>query len=76
MRKVERQIKIITAGNSAIYAIRKSDYIGVDPIRYHDSAMPLEAALNDKRALYNDIMRKLWPMKWPVKRLKMSIKEK
>jgi len=54
MRKVESKIKTITAGNGAIYAIRKREYVEFDPIRCHDSAMPLEAALNNKRALYNE----------------------
>ncbi|ERM92708.1 hypothetical protein O163_03670 [Caldanaerobacter subterraneus subsp. yonseiensis KB-1] len=54
MRKVESDIKTITAGNGAIYAIRKSDYVDFPPIMSHDSAMPLYAALNNKRAVYNE----------------------
>ena len=54
MRKIESDIKTITAGNGALYAIRKSEYVVFDPIECHDSAMPLEAALNNKRALYNE----------------------
>lgn len=54
MRKMESNIKTITAGNGAIYAIRKNEYIEVDPIRCHDAAIPLEAALRGKRALYNE----------------------
>lgn len=53
MRKVESDIKTITAGNGAIYAIRKSEYVDFDPITCHDSAMPLYAGINNKRALYN-----------------------
>lgn len=53
MREIESNIKTITAGNGALYAIKKSEYVYFDPIKSHDSAMPLEAALNHKRALYN-----------------------
>lgn len=54
MRKIESDIKTITAGNGAIYAIRKSEYIDFPPIRCHDSAMPQYAGLNNKRAVYNE----------------------
>lgn len=54
MRKMESDIKTITAGNGAIYAIRKSEYIDFPPIRCHDSAMPQYAGLNNKRAVYNE----------------------
>lgn len=53
IRKLESDIKTITAGNGAIYAIKRSEYVYFDPIRCHDSAMPLYAGLNNKRALYN-----------------------
>ncbi|MBB5174561.1 glycosyltransferase family 2 protein [Texcoconibacillus texcoconensis] len=54
MRKVESDVKTITAGNGAIYAIRKSDYVDFDPIRSHDSAMPSHAALIHKKAIFNE----------------------
>lgn len=54
MRKIESDIQTITAGNGAIYAIRKSEYVDFDPIRCHDSAMPKYAGLNNKRAIYNE----------------------
>lgn len=54
MRKMESNIKTITAGNGALYAIRTNEYVNFDPIRSHDSAMPLEAALKSKRAIYNE----------------------
>ncbi|MBX9954127.1 glycosyltransferase family 2 protein [Peribacillus simplex] len=53
MRKVESNIKSITAGNGAIYAIRKSQYVDFNPIECHDSAMPLYAGIDNKRAVYN-----------------------
>lgn len=54
IRKAESDIKTITAGNGAIYAIRKDEYVDFDPIRCHDSAMPQHAGLNNKRAIYNE----------------------
>jgi cellulose synthase/poly-beta-1,6-N-acetylglucosamine synthase-like glycosyltransferase len=53
MREVESKFGSITAGNGAIYAIRKSDYVNFDPIKSHDSAMPIESVLMGKRAVYN-----------------------
>lgn len=53
MREIESKFASITAGNGAIYAIRKSDYIEFDPIKCHDSAMPIESVLMGKRAVYN-----------------------
>lgn len=54
MRKIESNIKTIAAGNGAIYACRKKDYRNYDLVSSHDYEMPLHAALNGKRALYND----------------------
>lgn len=54
MRKVESDIKTITAGNGAIYAIKKSEYVDFDPIECHDSAMPAYAAINHKKAIFNE----------------------
>ncbi|MFR3559783.1 MAG: glycosyltransferase family 2 protein [Paraclostridium sordellii] len=54
MREIESKFGSITAGNGAIYAIRKSNYIYFDPIKCHDSAMPIESVLMNKRAIYND----------------------
>lgn len=54
MRKAESDIKTITAGNGAIYAIKKEEYVYFDPIKCHDSAMPFYAAMNHKRALFNE----------------------
>lgn len=53
MREVESKFGSITAGNGAIYAIRKSDYVEFDPIKCHDSEMPIESVLMRKRAVYN-----------------------
>ena len=54
MRKIESNIKTIATGNGAIYACRKKDYRNYNLVSSHDYEMPLHAALNGKRALYND----------------------
>ena len=53
MREVESKFGSITAGNGAIYAIRKSNYVEFNPIKRNDSAMPIESVLMGKRAVYN-----------------------
>lgn len=53
MREIESKFGSITAGNGAIYAIRKIDYVECDPIKSHDSAMPIESVFMGKRAVYN-----------------------
>ena len=53
MREIESKFGSITAGNGAIYAIRKSNYIYFNPIKCHDCAMPIESVLMGKRAIYN-----------------------
>jgi len=53
MREVESKLYSVTAGNGAIYACRTKDYYDFDPIRCHDSAMPIHYVLQGKRAIYN-----------------------
>lgn len=53
MREIEGRIQSITAGNGAIYACRTKDYIDFNPIKSHDSAMPLHFALRGQRAICN-----------------------
>ncbi len=52
MRKIESDLGSITAGNGAIYAIKNSDYIDLNPIYCHDSMMPIKFVLNNKKAKY------------------------
>lgn len=54
MRKIESKLGNITAGNGALYAIKKSNYVFLDPIKCHDLNMPLYAGINNKKALYNE----------------------
>lgn len=53
IREIEGRIQTITAGNGAIYACRTSEYYDFDPIKSHDSSMPLFYSLNGKRAIAN-----------------------
>lgn len=52
MREIESQYGSITAGNGAIYAIRKEDYIDIDSLECHDGTFPTLVVLNKKRAIY------------------------
>ncbi|MBM7712760.1 glycosyltransferase [Enterococcus xiangfangensis] len=54
MRKIESDLASITAGNGSIYAIKKDDYIEIDPIYSHDSVFPPKFVILGKKALYND----------------------
>lgn len=53
IREIESRIQTITAGNGALYACRTKDYYDFNPIKSHDSAMPLHFALLGKRAICN-----------------------
>ncbi|TDP81565.1 cellulose synthase/poly-beta-1,6-N-acetylglucosamine synthase-like glycosyltransferase [Halanaerobium saccharolyticum] len=52
MRGWESNIASVTAGNGAIYAIRKNHYEDLNPIKCHDSAMPTVMVLKNKKAKY------------------------
>ena len=53
VREVESRLQTITAGNGALYACRTSDYHDFEPIKCHDSEMPLYFGLSGRRALAN-----------------------
>lgn len=53
IRDIESRIQTITAGNGALYACRRENYIEFNPIECHDSAMPIFYALEGKRAISN-----------------------
>ena len=53
IRDIESRLQTITAGNGALYACRTKDYVDFNPIKCHDSAMPLYYALKGKRAIAN-----------------------
>lgn len=52
MREIESNFSSITAGNGAIYAIKKEDYIDINPIECHDGSYPTLIVLKGKRAIY------------------------
>lgn len=53
MRQIESKFQTITAGDGGVYACRKIDYHDFNPIKCHDSAMPIYYALLSKRAICN-----------------------
>lgn len=53
IREIEGRVQTITAGNGALYACRTVDYFDFNPIKSHDSSMPLLYALQGKRAIAN-----------------------
>lgn len=53
MRKIESNISSITAGNGALYGVRKLDYEKIDPIYSHDSVFPPKFIIKEKKAKFN-----------------------
>lgn len=53
IREIESNIQTITAGNGALYAVRNDRYYDFDPIKSHDSSMPILYALREERAIAN-----------------------
>ncbi|HET8751875.1 MAG TPA: glycosyltransferase family 2 protein [Gaiellaceae bacterium] len=51
-RAGESQLGSVTAGNGAIYALRRSDYVEVDPRFGHDLALPYLVVQSGRRAVY------------------------
>jgi len=52
-RESESQLGSITAGNGAIYAVRRSDYLGFDDTRIgHDFGLPFRLVQRGRRAVY------------------------
>ncbi len=52
MRAHESALSSVTAGNGAIYAVRREDYIAFDPPMGHDLALPAELVKRGRRAVY------------------------
>lgn len=53
LRLMESDLSSITAGNGSIYAVRKDDYIKIDPTFSHDSIFPPKLVNLGKRAVFN-----------------------
>ncbi len=52
VRELESRLSSITAGNGAIYATRREDYIVVDPIMGHDLSLPFKMVKRGRRAVF------------------------
>jgi cellulose synthase/poly-beta-1,6-N-acetylglucosamine synthase-like glycosyltransferase len=51
-REGESRLGSVTAGNGAIYALRRSDYVEVDPRFGHDLSLPYLLVQHGRRAVY------------------------
>lgn len=52
VRELESSLGGITAGNGAIYAVRRRDYLYLDPGSSHDLAFPFRMAKRNLRSVY------------------------
>ncbi|HUZ84231.1 MAG TPA: glycosyltransferase family 2 protein [Gaiellales bacterium] len=52
LRERESRIGSVTGGNGAIYAVRRSDYVEVDPRFGHDLSFPYLMVQHGRRAVY------------------------
>ena len=52
LRERESRFASVTAGNGAIYAVRRAAYLKVDPIMGHDLSLPFNLVKRGWRALY------------------------
>jgi cellulose synthase/poly-beta-1,6-N-acetylglucosamine synthase-like glycosyltransferase len=51
-RSAESRLGSITGGNGSIYAVRRSDYVDVDPRFGHDLSLPYTLVQRGRRAIY------------------------
>lgn len=52
VRAAESRLDSITGGNGSIYAVRRADYVDVDPRFGHDLSLPYVMAQRGRRAVY------------------------
>ncbi len=52
VRDAESRLSSVTGGNGSIYAVRRSDYLEVDPRFGHDLSLPYRMVQNGRRAVY------------------------
>lgn len=52
LRAAESQLDSVTGGNGSIYAVRRADYVEVDPRFGHDLSFPYLMVQRGKRAVY------------------------
>jgi hypothetical protein len=78
LRAAESERWSVTAGNGAIYATRRADYLVVDPVMGHDLSFPFNLVRGGRRAVYAPAARaqeKMVPSiegEWQRKRRMMS----
>jgi cellulose synthase/poly-beta-1,6-N-acetylglucosamine synthase-like glycosyltransferase len=53
LREQESALGSVTGGNGAVYAVRRSDYVEVDPRFGHDLALPYLMVQHGRRAVYD-----------------------
>jgi cellulose synthase/poly-beta-1,6-N-acetylglucosamine synthase-like glycosyltransferase len=52
VREAESRLGSVTGGNGSIYAVRRSDYVEVDPRFGHDLSLPYRMVQSGRRAVY------------------------
>ncbi len=52
LREQESRLGSVTGGNGSIYALRREDYVEVDPRWGHDLSLPYRMVQNGRRAVY------------------------
>jgi cellulose synthase/poly-beta-1,6-N-acetylglucosamine synthase-like glycosyltransferase len=52
LREQESRLGSVTGGNGSIYAVRRADYVEVDPRWGHDLALPYRMVQGGRRAVY------------------------
>jgi cellulose synthase/poly-beta-1,6-N-acetylglucosamine synthase-like glycosyltransferase len=52
LRERESALASVTAGNGAIYAVRRADYVETDPPMGHDLSLPFRLVKRGRRAVY------------------------
>jgi cellulose synthase/poly-beta-1,6-N-acetylglucosamine synthase-like glycosyltransferase len=53
VRDAESRVDSVTGGNGSIYAVRREDYVEVDPRFGHDLSLPYRMVQRGKRAVYD-----------------------
>ena len=67
VRGLESRLGSVTAGNGAIYAVRRGAYLRLDPRTSHDLAFPFNLVKRGWRAVYEPAAR-AWSARWPRSR--------
>jgi Glycosyl transferase family 21 len=57
VRALESRLGSVTAGNGAIYAVRRADYLRLDPRTSHDLSFPFNLVKRGRRAVYEPAAR-------------------